>query len=428
MRYDVVRRARPSCRGRATARRDRAAHVRHPVGIPLPAHGDARQSGVGSASHAGRRHGTLRTADARRTRPACVRPATCDAARRPPRHGCGACGGAQQATPRSSACGESGPRACARQDGMFRAGAARPSNGIAVRGSGGAACACDRIAQSKAGALAPRNTPTRIASSHRHAAGYGSGRASARHAGHDSIASYAASAQASASSSTSSTSNEPARQTFIVRPRVRASGCRRGHTGCKKSRRSAHRCSAALPASSAADADPSRRFPASLPSHQPSRFNGLSFEHLGRGYPYRKQGPSHRAARPVRHGAARCPGGIGRAAGALLIHRRISDVSAAGCRAGRRTHARMRAACRPAGPVDGIAGRRVRAIGSSSEFARLTVRASGAIREGTTDARFTDATFRYGRATRAAARAGLGKIPMHAQRSPACGSRRFVIL
>lgn len=63
---------------------------------------------------------------------------------------------------------------------------------------------------------------TSSAASHSHAAEYGGGKTKSRQAGHDSAASYAASAQASATGNTSSTQSEPARQSFIVRPRVRA--------------------------------------------------------------------------------------------------------------------------------------------------------------------------------------------------------------
>lgn len=114
--------------------------------------------------------------------------------------------------------------------------------------------------------------------------------------------------------------NEPARQSFIVRPRVRDGVA---VAGIQDSGGAGGACvnAAPLPASSTADADPSRLFPASYQSHQPSRISGLSFAHMGRGYSYRKQGPSHAPSGKIRGGLRSC---VSRPGGAFLIHWRIS--------------------------------------------------------------------------------------------------------
>lgn len=147
---------------------------------------------------------------------------------------------------------------------------------------------------------------TSSAASHSHAAQYGGGKTKSRQAGHDSAASYAASAQASATSNTSSTQSEPARRSFIVRPRVRAGiavADVQHSTGAGGAR-----------------IDPRRRFPRAAPpmptAHtaprprvsriQPSRYLRLVVQALGRGTPHWKQRPSHRAARRVRQGGIAC--------------------------------------------------------------------------------------------------------------------------
>lgn len=143
---------------------------------------------------------------------------------------------------------------------------------------------------------------TSSAASHSHAAEYGGGKTKSRQAGHDSAASYAASAQASATSNTSSTQSEPARQSFIVRPRVRAGiavADVQDSTGAGGARIDPRRRFArtALPIPSAHTAPRPR-----VSRIQPSRYLQRIVQALGRGTPRSKQGPSHPAACPVRQG------------------------------------------------------------------------------------------------------------------------------
>lgn len=228
---------------------------------------------------------------------------------------------------------------------------------------------------------------TSSAASHSHAAEYDGGKTKSRQAGHDSAASYEASAQASATSNTSSTQSEPARQSFIVRPRVRAGiavADVQHSTGAGGAR-----------------IDPRRRFPRAAPpmptAHtaprprvsriQPSRYLRLVVQALGRGTPHWKQRPSHRAARRVRQGGIACRPRPGLRGGGFLIHRRISRVRGprnVRCGSCHRHHACAApcAQCRS---------------GSARACMRLTGCGRETAAERTPNARFMDATFRSGR-------------------------------
>lgn len=228
---------------------------------------------------------------------------------------------------------------------------------------------------------------TSSAASHGHAAEYGGGKAKSRQAGHDSAASYAASAQASATSNTSSTQSEPARRSFIVRPRVRAGiavADVQHSTGAGGAR-----------------IDPRRRFPRAAPpmptAHtaprprvsriQPSRYLQRIVQALGRGTAHPKQRPSHPAARPVRQGEIAFqprPGTHGR---------QVFDSSAyqPGARPEERPLRELSSASRLRGALCAVPQRFGARLHAAHRLRSRDGRGNGA------GCRFTDATFRSGR-------------------------------
>ena len=168
------------------------------------------------------------------------------------------------------------------------------------------------------------------AASHSQAAEQVGRNATSRHARQASAASHGANAHASASSHTSSTQNEPARQSFIVRPRVRVriavadgqDSRGAGGAGIGSRRR--------FPASGAADAGPSRRFPASYQLHiavpmctaNRSRCRDGACFTGSKGRAIARRAPSGKVQ-------ARDRGMRGRVRERFLIHRRISVLRAA---------------------------------------------------------------------------------------------------
>lgn len=282
----------------------------------------AARSRPAAAGAAALRHGSGRPG-VRHARAPCAQPLACEAARRPGgarvtrRRASRPCwlalrrgGAGSRRWPSSSTGGAGGSTEAARARGAPDAHARENrSQQIAPAtmcqaGSGQGDASRKRLGQ--CGSARTLREQTSSAASHSHAAQYDGGKTKSRQAGHDSAASHAASAQASATSNTSSTQSEPARQSFIVRPRVRAGiavADVQDSTGAGGAR-----------------IDPRRRFPRAAPpmptAHtaprprvsriQPSRYLRLVVQALGRGTPHWKQRPSHLAARRVRQGGIAC--------------------------------------------------------------------------------------------------------------------------